>query len=169
MRREFAPISSKAWRQDRIAGGERNWGGVRRSGRSGLGGMSPFAAGARWQCDNGESRHSTVTDRGSVLRCERPLRAQSGHPNCGPPPSSAAVICVTAILTATGRKRQERSVHRAEERRRWTGMVRVCGPTCPHSSVLTYASAAQGAKRLISRRNQATPPSNGNPLGERQL
>ncbi|MFT6786555.1 MAG: hypothetical protein ACI9AQ_001693 [Dinoroseobacter sp.] len=33
-------------------------------------------------------------------------------------------------------------------------MMRFCGPPCPHSSVLTDASAAQGPKLLISKRNQ---------------
>jgi len=75
-------------------------------------------------------------------------------------------MCVTAFLTETERKRQDKSVQRAEERRCRAKMMRVCGPTCPHSSFLTHASAAQGAKRLISRRNQATLPSNGNPLGK---
>jgi cobalamin biosynthesis protein CobD/CbiB len=75
-------------------------------------------------------------------------------------------MCVTAILTETERKRQDSSVHRAEERRCKARMMRVCGPTCTQSSVLTHASAAQGAKRWISRRNQATLTSNGMPLGE---
>jgi hypothetical protein len=75
-------------------------------------------------------------------------------------------MCVTAILTETERKRPDGYVHRAEKRRCRAKMMRVCGPTCPHSSVLTHASAAQGAKRLISRRNQATLTSNGMPLGE---
>ena len=75
-------------------------------------------------------------------------------------------MCVTAILTETERKRQDGSVHRTEERRRRAGMMRVCGPTCPHSSVLAHARTAQGPKRLISKRNQATLASKGMPLGE---
>jgi len=75
-----------------------------------------------------------------------------GHPHCDPPPSSTSVMCVTAILTETERKRQDSSVHRAEERRCWARMMRVCGPTCPHSNVLAHANAAQGPKRLIGKR-----------------
>ena len=73
---------------------------------------------------------------------------------------------VTAILTAAERKRQDRSVHRAEERRRRAKMMRVCGPTCPHSSVWTHASAVQAPKRLINKRKLAILTSNGIPLGE---
>ena len=73
---------------------------------------------------------------------------------------------VTAILTAAERKRQDRSVHRAEERRRRAKMMRVCGPTCPHSSVWTHASAVQAPKRLINKRKLAILTSNGMPLGE---
>ena len=73
---------------------------------------------------------------------------------------------VTAILTAAERKRQDRSVHRAEERRRRAKMMRVCGPTCPHSSVWAHASAVQAPKRLINKRKLAILTSNGMPLGE---
>ncbi len=73
---------------------------------------------------------------------------------------------VTAILTAAERKRQDGSVHRAEKRRRWARMMRVCGPACPNSSVWAHASAVQSPKRLISKRNQAILTSNGRPLGE---
>ena len=76
---------------------------------------------------------------------------------------------VTAILTATERKRQDRSVHRAEERRRRAKMMRVCGPTCPHSSVWAHASAVQAPKRLINKRKLAILTSNGMPLGECRL
>ena len=76
---------------------------------------------------------------------------------------------VTAILTAAERKRQDRSVHRAEERRRRAKMMRVCGPTCPHSSVWAHASAVQAPKRLINKRKLAILTSNGMPLGECRL
>jgi hypothetical protein len=46
------------------------------------------------------------------------------------------------------------SVHRAGERRRRARMMQFCGPPCPLFSVLTRTSAAQGPKRLISKRNQ---------------
>ena len=76
---------------------------------------------------------------------------------------------VTAILTEPERKRQDRSVYRAEERRHRARMMRVFGPICPHSSVLTHANAAQGQKRLISQRIQAILASKGMPLGECRL
>jgi hypothetical protein len=100
------------------------------------------------------------------------LRRKSTYPNRSvfpshlSPPSSASVMCVIAILTEAERKRQDRSIHRAEERRRRARMMRFRGPPCPHSSVLTHASAAQGPKRLISKRNQSNLPSSGKPLGE---
>lgn len=75
-----------------------------------------------------------------------------GHPHSNPPPSSPCIMCMTTILTKTRCKRQDRSVHFAKERRCWAGMMRCCDPICPHSSVLSHASAAQGPKRLISRR-----------------
>jgi len=45
-------------------------------------------------------------------------------------------------------------------------MMRVCSPTCPHSNVLAHANAAQGPKRLISKRIQVILASKGMPLGE---
>jgi hypothetical protein len=78
-------------------------------------------------------------------------------------------MCVTAFLTETERKRQDRSVQRAEERRCRARMMRVCSPTCPHSNVLAHANAAQGPKRLISKRTQVILASNGMPLGECRL
>jgi len=48
-------------------------------------------------------------------------------------------------------------------------MMRVCGPTCPHSSVLAHENAAQGRKPLISKRIQVILASNGMPLGECRL
>ena len=45
-------------------------------------------------------------------------------------------------------------------------MMRVCGPTCPHSSVWAHASAVQAPKRLINKRKLAILTSNGMPLGE---
>ena len=47
-------------------------------------------------------------------------------------------------------------------------MVRFCRPPCPHSIVLARASAAQGPKRLISKRNQTILPI-GKPVGECQM
>ena len=106
-------------------------------------------------------RHHLPTGRGHGHR-HHGLR----YPNCNPPPSSATVMCVTAILTETERKRPDGSVHRAEERRCLAKMMRVCGPTCPHSSVQTHASPAQDAKHLISKRIQVILASSGMPLGK---
>jgi hypothetical protein len=78
-------------------------------------------------------------------------------------------MCVTAILKETERKRQDRSVHCAEERRRWARVMGGRGPTCPHSGVLAHLDAAKGTKHLIGRQNRANFPDNGTPLGEWRL
>ncbi len=52
-----------------------------------------------------------------------------GHPDCDPPPPSVTFICLTAILTQTEQKRQDRSVHCAEKRRHRVRIMRVFGPT----------------------------------------
>lgn len=70
MRRGFAPISSKAWRQDRNAGRDRNWGGKGRSGAS----CAVFAfwlPGATFQTID----YSKVNeeDRGLLRRTERQI------------------------------------------------------------------------------------------------
>jgi len=75
-------------------------------------------------------------------------------------------MCVTAIQTETERKRQDKSVHRAEKRRRWAGMMQVCGPTCPHSGVLAHSSPARGTKHLIRWQPQAKIMPDCGPLGE---
>jgi adenine-specific DNA-methyltransferase len=76
---------------------------------------------------------------------------------------------MTAIRTQTERKRQDRSVHRAEKRRRRAGMLRVYGPIRPTAGVCATTDAARGEKRLISWRNQAILTSAGRPLGECRL
>ena len=114
----------------------------------------------------------TPTDWLLIPSCARlsvALPSMRRHPNCASPPSSASVMCVTAILIEAARKRQDRSVHRAEERLPRARMMRFCGSPCPHSNVLTHASAAQGPKRLISKRNLTISPSSGKPLGECRL
>ena len=55
---------------------------------------------------------------------------------------------VTAILTAAERKRQDRSVHRAEERRRRAKMMRVCGPDLPAFERLGPCKRRPGPKTL---------------------
>jgi hypothetical protein len=76
---------------------------------------------------------------------------------------------MTAILTETERKRQDGSVHRAEERRRRAGMMRVCGPTRQAPGVCATTDTAQGEKRLFNWQNQAILTSDGMPLGECRL
>jgi hypothetical protein len=56
-------------------------------------------------------------------------------------------------LTEAERKRQNSSGQSVEERRRWAGIMRASRTTCPYSSILFHASAAQGPKRLIHQRN----------------
>jgi len=80
-----------------------------------------------------------LVGRGCHHRCHG-----QGHPRRNPPITCAAVMCVTTILTETERKRQDRSAHRAEERRRRARMMQVCGLTCSHSGVLAHLSAARG-------------------------
>ncbi len=87
-------------------------------------------------------RHGVRARFESTVRHRTSLCVPRRHPNCVPPPSNAAVMCVTAILTETEQKRQDRSVHRAEERLPMTRMMRFCGLPCQHSSVLAHASAA---------------------------
>ena len=79
--------------------------------------------------------------RASRPRHHLPACRSRGHrpdgprdPNCDPPPSSAAVVRVTAIQNQTERKRQDRSASRAEERRCWARMMRLRGPIHPHSA-----------------------------------
>jgi hypothetical protein len=103
---------------------------------------------------NGQSYARTITFQLAEVAVKGPTHGQ-GHPNCDPPPSSAAVMCVTAILTETERKWPNRSVHRADEWRSWAEMMRVCGPICPHPGVPATADATQSAKHLINRKNQA--------------
>ena len=78
-------------------------------------------------------------------------------------------MCVTAILTETERKRQDGSVHRAEERRCRARMLRLRGPIHPQSSVPATADDAWSGKLLICRQNFAILPSSGRPLGECRL
>ena len=58
---------------------------------------------------------------------------------------------MTAIHAQTERKRQDRSVRRAEKRRRRARMLRVRGLIRPTSGVCATADTARGEKRLLQR------------------
>ena len=75
-------------------------------------------------------------------------------------------MSLTAILTETKPNRLDRSVRRAEERRREARVMRVCSPVRPNSDVAARASTFQGPKHLISREDQAILTSNGRSPGE---
>ena len=82
-------------------------------------------------------RHHLPAGRG---RGHRPHG--QGHPRRDPPITGTAVMCVTAILTETERKRQDRSACRAEKRRCRARMMRLRGPIHPQSSVPATADDA---------------------------
>ena len=73
---------------------------------------------------------------------------------------------MTAIRTQTERKRQDRFVRRAENRRYRARTRRVQGPIHPAASVCATADTAQGEKRLFNWQNQAIFTTDGRPLGE---
>ncbi len=73
---------------------------------------------------------------------------------------------MTAIHAQTERKRLDRSVRCAENRRRQANTLRIRGPIHPVPAVCATAHGAQGEKRLIKGQNQATLTSDGTPLGE---
>ena len=76
---------------------------------------------------------------------------------------------MTLKLPESERKRQDRSVRRAEKRGRLTKMMHIRGPIHPHSSVLTTAVEAESANLLIWRQDQAQVTSSSRPLGECRL
>jgi hypothetical protein len=75
-------------------------------------------------------------------------------------------MCMTAIHAQTERKRQDRSVRRAEKHLRRDRKRRPCGLIGPVPAARPPAGAAQGEKLLSSVRIQAIFTSNGMPLGE---
>ena len=68
--------------------------------------------------DRARPRHHLPACRGGGHRPHG-----QGHPNCDPPPSSATVMCETAIPTKTNQKRQDRYVWRTEKRHRWARVI----------------------------------------------
>ncbi len=106
-------------------------------------------------------RHHLPVGRGGRHRCDG-----ARHPRRHPSITSATAMRVTAIPTQTERKPQDRSVRRAEKRRRQARMLRVCGLIRPAASVCATADTAWGGKHLSSGQDQAILPSSGRPLGE---
>ena len=73
---------------------------------------------------------------------------------------------MTTIHAQAERKRQDRSVCRAEKRLCRARMLRVRGLIHPTSAVCATTDTARGEKRLPSEQNQAILKSSGGPLGE---
>jgi hypothetical protein len=73
---------------------------------------------------------------------------------------------MTTIHAQAERKRQDRSVCRAEKRLCRARMLRVRGLIHPTSAVCATTDIARGEKRLPSEQNQAILKSSGRPLGE---
>jgi len=88
------------------------------------------------------------------------------HPCRRSPIASATAMRATAIPPQTQRKRQDRSVRRAEKRGCRARMTPVCGLTRSTPGVSATATTTQGQKRLICWPRQAILPSSGRPLGE---
>lgn len=76
---------------------------------------------------------------------------------------------MTTIHAQAERKRQDRSVCRAEKRLCRARMLRVRGLIHPTSAVCATTDTARGEKRLPSEQNQAILKSSGRPLGECRL
>src|SRR3546814_5529911 len=73
---------------------------------------------------------------------------------------------MTTIHAESERKRQDRSVYRAEKRLCRARMLRVRGLIHPTSTVCATTDTARSEKRLNSEQNQAILKSSGGPLGE---
>jgi len=78
-------------------------------------------------------------------------------------------MCVTAILTEAERKRQDRSVHCAEERGRQARMMWIRGLIRTVLAASAAMCASMNAKCLIYAPDQAILTPNGMPLGECQV
>lgn len=76
---------------------------------------------------------------------------------------------MTTIHAQAERKRQDRSVCRAEKRLCRARMLRVRGLIHPTSAVCATTDTARGEKRLPSEQNQAILKSSGRPLGKCRL
>ncbi len=73
---------------------------------------------------------------------------------------------MTAIQAKTERKRQDRSIRRAEKRSRQDRMRRVHGPIRPAQGVCATPDTARGVRRLFNWQIQGNLTSDGRPLGE---
>jgi len=106
-------------------------------------------------------RHPRPTGRGRGDR-----RNGQGHPCCDPSSPSATAMRVTLKLPEGKRKRQDKSVRRAETLGRLTKMMHIRRPSRPLSAGPEQVDTAQGTDHLISRRNRTNLSSGGRPLGE---
>jgi hypothetical protein len=89
-----------------------------------------------------------------------------GHPCCDPSSPSATAMRVTLKLPEGELKRQDKSVRRAEKRRRQARMPRVRGLIRPTASVCATADVARGEKHLFEGKIQANLLASRRPLGE---
>lgn len=127
--------------------------------------VSPVPQTPRWRPRRPpRPRHYLPVGRG---RRHRPDGA--GRPCRHPPSSNASVMRMTTIHAQAERKRQDRSVCRAEKRLCRARMLRVRGLIHPTSAVCATTDTARGEKRLPSEQNQAILKSSGRPLGECRL
>jgi hypothetical protein len=112
----------------------------------------------------------TITKIG-YARCstdKQDLTAQR-HSRRDPTLASAAVMRMTVIQTQTERKRQDRSIRRAEKHRRRTRTWRLRGLIRPVPAACATEDAGWGEKSLSSGQNQVILASDGRLLGESQL
>jgi hypothetical protein len=80
--------------------------------------------------------------------------------------SRATGMCVPPFLDQTERKRQDRSVRRAEERGRRARVMRVRGVIRPAQSVPATPDTAQDEKQLFREQNRTIVPSSRRPSGD---
>ena len=78
-----------------------------------------------------------------------------GHPRRDPPIASATAMRMTAIRTQTERKRQDRSVRRAEKNRRRARTRRLRGLIRPVPAACATEDAGWGEKSLSSGQGKA--------------
>lgn len=100
---------------------------------------------------------------------ERQGPGRTNHPRLMRPASLSrkySVMRVTAITTQTQRKRQDRFVRHAEERRCRARMTRGRGLICPTSNAPATVDDARGKRHLFDWQNKAILPSSSRPFGE---
>ena len=109
-------------------------------------------------------RHHLPTCRGSS---HGPDGAR--YPRRDPPIASATAVRAAAILTKTDRKRHDKTVRRAENRRCRARITWVRSLSRPTPGVSATADTARGEEHLFSGQVQATFPSSRRSLGECSL